>query len=78
MSTAFLSLTAPGVEGLSGDAQLKLARDVNKYSAAVRNANHSTFGFFATLLSLLNTEAALAEIAYALDALKADGVTFFT
>ena len=40
-------------------------------------ANPSTFGF-AALPSLLNTEAALADIAYPLDVLKADGVTFFT
>lgn len=58
--------------------QLKLTRDVNEYSAAVRDANPSTFGFFAALPSLLNIKAALAEIAYTLDVLKADGVTFFT
>lgn len=78
VSTAILSLTAPGVEVLSGDAQLKLARNVNEYSAALRDSNPSSFGFFAALPSLLNTKAALAEIAYALDVLKADGLTFFT
>ena len=36
------------------------------------------FGFFAMIPSLLHTDAALLEIRYALDELRADGVSLFT
>jgi predicted TIM-barrel fold metal-dependent hydrolase len=78
ISTTILSLTAPGVEVLEGEAQLKLAREVNEYAAKLRDQNPQQFGFFAALPSLLNTEAAIAEIEYSLDTLKADGVTLFS
>ena len=78
ISTAILSLTAPGVEVISGEAQIKLAREVNLYAAKLRDSSPRMFGFFAALPSLLNTQAALDEISYALDVLHADGVTLFT
>lgn len=46
--------------------------------ASLRDKDPTTFGFFATLPSLLDTQGAIAEIDYALDQLKADGVTVFT
>lgn len=46
--------------------------------ASLRNAEPQTFGFFASLPSLLDAEGTIAEIDYALDELKADGVTVFT
>jgi len=64
--------------GLSGDAQLKLARDVNEYAVKLRDEKPDHSGFFAALPSILSTEASLAELKYALDVLKADGVTLFT
>jgi 6-methylsalicylate decarboxylase len=36
------------------------------------------YGFFASLPSLFDTEACLAEIAYAFDTLRADGITLLT
>jgi len=72
------SLAALAVEIVSGDAQLKLARDVKKYAAILRDENPDHFGFFAALPSLLSTEAALAELKYALGVPKADGVILFT
>jgi predicted TIM-barrel fold metal-dependent hydrolase len=78
IATAFLSLTAPGAEIVLGAAQIKLARDVNKYAASIRDADSQRFGFFAALPSLLNVPAALEEIRYAMDVLHADGVTLFT
>lgn len=46
--------------------------------ASLRDHEPATFGFFASLPSLLDTKGTIAEIDYALDQLKADGVTLFT
>lgn len=76
---AILSVTAPGpsIENDTATAA-RLARACNEYSAGLRDQNPSTYGFFASLPSLLDTEATLTELAYALDVLGADGVTLFT
>ena len=76
-STAILSLTSPGVPIAPPEEQAELARGVNEYAAKLRDGN-ARFGFFAALPSLLDTKAALEEMTYALDVLKADGVTLFT
>lgn len=79
IQTAILSLTAPGVEITPGrEAQAQLARNINLYAANLRDANPKSLGFFAALPSLLDIQAALNEIEYAFDTLKADGVTLFT
>jgi len=79
VQTAMLSLTAPGVEIVPDrEGQAKLAREVNEYAAKLRDANPKSVGFFAALPSLLDVEGALAEIEYAFDTLKADGITLFT
>ncbi|KAJ5218842.1 uncharacterized protein N7498_000941 [Penicillium cinerascens] len=78
VKTAILSVTAPGAFILEGSASFDLARRLNEYGAQLRNEEPQRFGFFASLPSLLDTEAALAEITYALDTLHADGVTLFT
>src|SRR5258708_7135487 len=76
--TAILSLTAPGAP-IAGDGQAgrELARKANEYCAKLRDENPQQWGFFAALPSLLDTQGALSEISYALDILKADGVTVF-
>lgn len=76
---AILSLTAPGAS-IAPDTESArvLARQVNEYAAGLRQQHPSSFGFFATLPSLTDIPGALAEIEYALDVLKADGVTLFT
>ncbi|KAJ4160158.1 hypothetical protein NW754_003282 [Fusarium falciforme] len=74
-----LSLTAPGACILKDPAaSAELARKANLYAAKLRDDNPKKYGFFAALPNLLDKELALAEIAYALDTLKADGVTLFT
>jgi predicted TIM-barrel fold metal-dependent hydrolase len=78
VQTAILSVTAPGACILKGQASFDLARKMNEYAADLRDAEPQTFGFFASLPSLLDTDAALAEIAHSLDTLHADGVTLFT
>jgi 6-methylsalicylate decarboxylase len=63
---------------LPGDGSAKLGRQTNEFLASLRDKDPSRYGFFAAMPTLTNTAAALAEIAYALDELKADGVTLFT
>ena len=76
---AMLSVTAPGpcIEEDPVKAAA-LARHCNEFTVKLRSEYPSRFGFFASLPSLLDTEATLAEIAYAFDTLHADGVTLFT
>ncbi|THY22729.1 amidohydrolase family protein [Aureobasidium pullulans] len=50
-----------------------LARRCNEYCSELRDDSPKKWGFFAAHPSLLNTEAALAEVAFALDVLDADG-----
>ncbi|KAF8144780.1 amidohydrolase family protein [Mycena galopus ATCC 62051] len=79
VKTCILSATAPGPSIVADSAAAaKLARDLNIYCAQVRDANPSAYGFFASVPSLLDTERCLAEIAYALDELHADGVVLMT
>ena len=77
VQTALLSLTTPGVD--FGDAQESrdLARACNEYAAGLMRQHPKRFGLFATM-PLPHIDATLAEIAYALDTLGADGVGLFT
>jgi 6-methylsalicylate decarboxylase len=61
-----------------GEKQIALCRNANEYSAKVREQEPTRYGFFATVPSLLDPEAAHAEIIYALDVLKADGIVLYT
>lgn len=76
--TAVLSITAPGACILQGRASYDLARNLNLEAKRIRDEQPTRFGFFASLPSLLDTEAALEEIRFAMDELHADGVTLFT
>ncbi|MCJ1345274.1 hypothetical protein MMC31_003480 [Peltigera leucophlebia] len=84
IKTAILSLTAPGTSLLKGKAAAQLAREVNEYGAKLRDENPSRFGFFAAIPPIIDSDNhsnegdVLNEIKYALDDLKADGVTLFT
>lgn len=79
ISTTIFSLTAPGCTILKGQESASLARAVNQHAASIRDSSPSQFGFFAALPSLYESiTAAIAEAAYALDSLDADGVTLYT
>ena len=84
ISTAVLSLSAPGSEiagtPAKGNAAAgrALARKWNDYSASIRAREPAKFGFFGALPSLTDVEGSIEELKYALDELKADGITLFT
>jgi predicted TIM-barrel fold metal-dependent hydrolase len=73
VESAILSLSTPGVH-FGDDAEARArAREVNEFAAKVVHDHPARFGFFATL-SLPDVDGALAELAYAFDTLRADGV----
>jgi len=77
IATAVTSISAPGMWfGDSGQAQ-SLCRICNDYAADLREAHAGRFGVFASL-PLPDVDNALAEIGYALDELKADGIGLLT
>lgn len=78
ISKSVLSISSPGTFLTPGDdaAARILTRQCNDYAAKL-HSQHSSLGFWASL-PLPNVEDTLKEIAYALDTLKADGVTIET
>ena len=76
-ATQILSLSSPSVQFVRGAAAIRLARAVNEAGAACVKAHPGRFGLFATL-PLEDVAASLAEIAFALDNLGADGIVLMT
>jgi predicted TIM-barrel fold metal-dependent hydrolase len=70
---AILSISAPGIHFGDVRATRDLARRVNEYAADVSAKHPGRFGFFA-MLPLPDVEAALEEVAFALNVLNADGI----
>jgi predicted TIM-barrel fold metal-dependent hydrolase len=77
IATAVVSTSDPGVFFGDYDAARALARDCNEYQARMVTDHPGRFGFFTTV-PLPDVDNALAEIAYGLDVLKANGVGFLT
>ncbi|WP_047244449.1 amidohydrolase family protein [Chromobacterium subtsugae] len=77
IATGMLSLTAPGVQGWSGQSKLDMARRVNEYTAGLVARHPDRFGNFATV-PLPDIEGSLREIEYAFDTLQADGVVLLS
>jgi predicted TIM-barrel fold metal-dependent hydrolase len=73
IETAILSLSLPGVSFNGAVDPPALARQCNEYTARLISDYKGRFGGFASL-PMLDEEAAMAEIEYALDTLKLDGV----
>lgn len=73
--TAVLSVpSTPGVWFDQGpEAATKMARICNEYAAGMMRDHKGRFGLFATL-PMLDIDASLKELEYALDTLKADGI----
>ena len=73
-----LSMPArPGVYFGDVAAARKFCRETNEYMAELRRAHPGRFGMFAAL-PLPDIEGSIAELAYALDVLKAEGVGTLT
>jgi predicted TIM-barrel fold metal-dependent hydrolase len=77
IQTSLLSLIQPAIA--IGDVALgrKLAREANEHAAKLVSEHKGRFGSFATL-PYTDTEGSLAEIAHALDTLKAEGFCLMT
>jgi 6-methylsalicylate decarboxylase len=79
IATALLSVTTPGVvfPDLDTAAGRRLARESNEFGARMVGDHAGRFGFFAAL-PMYDVDGSLAEIAHALDVLKADGIGLLT
>lgn len=77
VATAILSVTTPGLWFGDAAETREVARASNEYAAGLMRRYPGRFGSFATL-PMPDVAGTLTEIAYALDVLKADGVTMFT
>ena len=73
IAAQILSVSSPGVTFATGENARKLARKMNNFAAGLISDHTGKFGAFA-LLPLPDVDGSLAEIAYALDTLKFDGV----
>ncbi|KAL2048696.1 hypothetical protein N7G274_000608 [Stereocaulon virgatum] len=79
ISSTIFSLTAPATAFVHGAAANALARSVNEYGALLMSSDPEKYGFFATVPDLCDgLGPVLEEVRYALDELKADGVTLLT
>lgn len=77
VQTSMLSVSSPCVHFLDGRAAQSRARSVNEAGAELVADHDGRFGAFASL-PLPGVEASVAELAYALDDLKLDGVILET
>jgi predicted TIM-barrel fold metal-dependent hydrolase len=77
VTRAIISLTTPGVWFGDVAESRRLARECNEHFATVVADHPQRYGMFA-VLPMPDVEGSLAEIAYALDTLHADGIAFYT
>jgi predicted TIM-barrel fold metal-dependent hydrolase len=77
VATAMLSLSPPGIHRGSVEQTRRLARAINDRAGTIRAGAPSRFGHFASV-PMPDVDGTIAEIAYALDTLKADGIQLMT
>jgi predicted TIM-barrel fold metal-dependent hydrolase len=76
VTRAMLSVTTPGVPA-TGELARRIARESNEYAAKLAADHGHRFGSF-TCVPMDDMDAALKEVAYGFDVLKAQGVGLFT
>ena len=76
-ATAIISLSPPGCRMHDAEGNRRLARICNDYGARMARDHPGRFGLFG-VLPLPDVDGSLREIAYAFDALKADGIELMT
>ena len=76
-ATAILSITTPGFYFGETKETRRVVRECNEYAAELRSEHTGRFGSFAAIPAT-DTDGALREMEYALDALKADGIGLFS
>jgi predicted TIM-barrel fold metal-dependent hydrolase len=77
IETAIVSLSLPGASFPGAEEPAALARMCNEYAAQMVADHPGRFGAFASL-PMLDAQAALAELEYALDTLRLDGVSLLS
>lgn len=77
IATGILSVSSPGVHLGAGTDGRAIAREVNTYAAELMKDRPDRFGHFASV-PLPDVDGALAETAYALDELDADGIVLMS
>ncbi len=77
VASAVLSIPSPGTWYGNVELARRIARDANDCAAGLVSDHKGRFGMFATL-TLPDLDGSLAEAAYALDQLKADGIHMWT
>lgn len=79
IESAITSITSPGVwfEGDSAADNRSRARDCNEFGAAMMREHPKRFGMFGAI-PVPDIDGSLAEIAFALDVLKLDGIGVLT
>jgi predicted TIM-barrel fold metal-dependent hydrolase len=76
-AAAMISITNPGLYFGDPAVTRRLARDCNEYGAKLVQTYPTRFGLFAAM-PLPDVDATLAEIEYAYDSLKVDGIGLMT
>ena len=77
IAISMTSITTPAMSFLEAASARTLAHDCNEYAAKLRETNKGRFGVFLAL-PLPYIDETLAEIAYGMETLKADGVAMLT
>ena len=77
VAAQILSVSSPGITFVERQGRRALARALNEFAAETIRDHSPRFGAFATL-PLPDVDDALAELTYALDTLKLDGVGLFS
>lgn len=77
VAISMTSITQPALSFLQPAQARAVARECNDYAAKLRETNKGRFGMFVAL-PLPDIDGTLAEIAYGLDTLKADGIAMLT